>query len=54
MVFKVIIVLVVLGLFVYVMKLKKDLRERTFLFWEEDGNGNKVLKNSKGEEIFKL
>ena len=54
MVFKVIIVLAIIGLFVYVLKLKTDLKERTFLFWEEDGNGNKVLKNSKGEEIFKL
>jgi hypothetical protein len=34
-------------------KFKKELNEKTFLFWEEDGDF-KVLKNSKGDIITKL
>ena len=39
----------------YIMwKLKQDVKDKTHLFWKEDGKGNRILVNSKGEEILKI
>jgi hypothetical protein len=45
---------ILIGVLFYLFsKLKKELNEKTVLFWEEV-DGFKVLKNSKGEEITRL
>lgn len=54
MVLAIVFIVVQLINFYIMWKLKKDVRERTFLFWKEDGEGNRILVNSKGEEILKL
>lgn len=32
---------------------RKELKEKTFLFWEQEGD-YKVLRNSKGDEITRI
>lgn len=39
----------------YIMwMLKQDVKDKTSLFWKEDGKGNRILVNNKGEEILKI
>lgn len=40
-------------LFYKIWMLKKEIRDKTFLFWEQEGD-YKILKNSKGEEITRI
>lgn len=54
MVLTIVFIVVQLINFYIMWKLRKDVKQKTFLFWKEDGEGNKILINSKGEEILKL
>lgn len=54
MVLAIVFIVVQLINFYIMWKLKKDVKQKTFLFWKEDVEGNKILINSKGEEILKL
>lgn len=52
----VVIILVFIQLYhFYLMwQLKKDVNDKTEFFWKEDGDGNRILMNNKGEEILKI
>lgn len=54
MVLAIIFIIVQLINFYIMWKLKKDVDQKTFLFWKDDENGNKVLVNNKGDEILKI
>lgn len=48
-----VLIVLVSVLFYQVKQLKKQLEETTYLSTYEE-NGYKIIKNSKGEEIFRL